>query len=382
MLDTFRDAVLRCRGMREAFDVQMMRWALELAIGGRGRTSPNPMVGAVVVKDGAIVGEGYHPYVGGPHAEVVALDAAGEGAKGASIYVTLEPCCHTGRTPPCTDAVLRAGIARLIAAVEDPNPAVSGQGFARLQEAGIAVEVGVCEAEARALNAAFFTWVTQGRPLGILKAGMSLDGRIATRTGDARWITGEAARRRVHQMRTEVDAILVGAETALRDDPLLTARDVDAPRQPLRVVADSRARLPLTHQLVRTAREVPTLVATTAATPADRIAALQGAGVEILTLEGPGPRVDLRALAEALAKRDVTSLLIEGGGTLHGAALEAGIVDRVALFVAPLLLGGTDAVPLLGGAGAATLSEAWRVTDVTVERVGDDWLITGAVARR
>ncbi len=367
--------------MNAELDFRMMRRALELAVGGQGRTSPNPMVGAVVVKDGKIVGEGHHPHVGGPHAEVVALQAAGSMARGATLYVTLEPCCHTGRTPPCTDAVLRAGVARVVAAVQDPNPAVCGQGLARLREAGLAVEVGVCGAEARALNAAFFTWVTRGRPLGILKAGMSLDGKIATRTGESRWITGEAARHRAHAMRAEVDAILVGAETALRDDPSLTARVVVAARQPLRVVVDSRARLPLRHQLARTARQFPTLVATTALAPADRVAALKDAGAEVLTVEGPGPRVDLKALAEALAKRDVTSLLIEGGGTLHAAALETGIVDRVALFVAPLLLGGKDAVPVLGGLGAAFLAEAWRLTDVAVERVGDDWLITGTVVR-
>ncbi len=365
--------------MQEEFTLRMMGRALTLALGGRGRTSPNPLVGAVLVKDGAVVGEGYHAHVGGPHAEVGALDAAGEGARGATLYVTLEPCCHTGRTPPCTDAIIQAGVSRVVAAVHDPNPAVCGQGLARLREAGLAVDVGVCEAEARAQNAAFFTWVTLGRPLGILKAGMSLDGKIATRAGEARWITGAAARRRAHALRAEVDAVLVGAETALRDDPMLTARDAPAPRQPLRVVADSHARLPLGHKLVRTARHVPTLVATTPGAPGDRVATLKAAGVEVLVVDAPGPRVDLRALAGALAKRDVTSLLIEGGGTLHAAALEAGIVDRVALFMAPLLLGGRDAVPVLGGVGAATLGEAWRLTDVTVEQVGDDWLFTGTV---
>jgi diaminohydroxyphosphoribosylaminopyrimidine deaminase/5-amino-6-(5-phosphoribosylamino)uracil reductase len=367
--------------MGETFDLRMMRRALELAVGGRGRTSPNPMVGAVVAKDGAIVGEGYHPYVGGPHAEAVALGAAGSQAKGATLYVTLEPCCHTGRTPPCTEAVLRSGVARVVAAVQDPNPAVCGQGLGRLREAGVAVDVGLCEGEARALNAAFFTWITRGRPLGILKAAMSLDGRIATRTGEARWITSEAARHRAHALRAEVDAILVGAETALRDDPLLTAREVGAARQPLRVVADSRARLPLTHQLVRTAPQSPTLLATTALAPGERLAALKAAGVDVLTVEGGEPRVDLKALAEALAKRGVTSLLIEGGGTLHAAALEAGIVDRVALFVAPLLLGGKDAVPVVAGLGVATLGEAWRLADATLERLSDDWLVTGTISK-
>jgi diaminohydroxyphosphoribosylaminopyrimidine deaminase/5-amino-6-(5-phosphoribosylamino)uracil reductase len=358
--------------MVDEIDRRMMRRALLLAARGRGRTSPNPMVGAVLVRDGSIVGEGFHPYVGGPHAEVVALQAAGERASGATLYVTLEPCCHTGRTPPCTEAILRAGVARVTAA--------AGKGFARLREGGLAVEVGVVEAEARALNAPFFTWVTQGRPLGILKAGMSLDGRIATRTGDAHWITGPAARRRAHAMRAEVDAILVGAETALRDNPQLTARDVAARKQPLRVVADSRARLPLGHHLARGAREVPTLLATTVHAPADRVAALRALGVEVLVVEGPGPHVNLKALAALLAKRDVASMLIEGGGTLHAAALAAGIVDRVALFVAPLLLGGRDAVPVIAGLGAATLGEAWRLTDVTVERVGqEDWLVTGSL---
>jgi len=325
-----------------------MRRALELAMRGRGRTSPNPMVGAVLAKDGTIVGEGYHARVGGPHAEIVALDAAAEGARGATLYVTLEPCCHMGRTPPCTEAILRSGVAKVIAAVEDPNPAVCGQGIARLRDAGVAVEVGLCDAEARALNAAFFTWVTLGRPLGILKAGMSLDGKIATRTGDARWITGEPARRRAHQMRAEADAILIGVETALRDDPLLTAREAPAPRQPLRIVADSQARLPLRQQLARTACEVPTVVATTPGAPGDRVAALQAAGVEVLVVDGPGPRLDLKALAGALAKRDITSVLIEGGGTLHAAALEAGIVDRVALFVAPSSWGGGRRCPCWG----------------------------------
>jgi len=368
--------------MHDEASVSVMRRALELALGGRGHTSPNPLVGAVLVRDGVVVGEGYHAQLGGPHAEVAALDAAGERARGATLYVTLEPCCHTGRTPPCTEAILRAGVSKVIAAVQDPNPAVRGQGLARLREAGLAVEVGPCEAEARALNAAFFTWVTKGRPLGILKAAMSLDGKIATRTGEARWITGEPARRRAHEMRAESDAILIGAETALRDDAMLTAREVSAPRQPLRVVVDSRARLPLSRRLVRTAHEFPTLVATTPQAPGDRVAALQAAGVEVLVLDGPAPRVDLGALAGALAKRNVTSLLIEGGGTLHAGALEAGIVDRVAIFVAPIFLGGREAVPVLGGLGAATLGEAWRLSDVAVERVGEDWLFTGSVVGR
>lgn len=357
-------------------DRDFMERALRLAERGRGRTSPNPMVGAVLVKDGQIVGEGFHPQAGEPHAEVFALRQAGDRASGATLYVNLEPCCHHGRTPPCTQALIAAGVAEVHMSMLDPNPRVAGRGQAELEAAGIRTVLGEREAQARVLNEVFVHWIATGRPFVIAKFAMSLDGKIATRTGDARWITGPAARRYVHRLRDQVDGILVGVETVIADDPQLTTRleKMDV-RHPLRVILDSKGRIPPTARVLDPALPGQTLVATTEAT------SLMDSGVEVLTLPADDGRVNLEALLTTLGQREITSLLVEGGGTVLGSFFTHGLVDRVLAFVAPLIIGGREAPTSVGGAGAARIAEAWRLERVQVQRLGPDVLISGYPTR-
>jgi diaminohydroxyphosphoribosylaminopyrimidine deaminase/5-amino-6-(5-phosphoribosylamino)uracil reductase len=355
--------------------------ALCLAAEGVGRTSPNPMVGAVLVKDERVVGEGAHLRAGGPHAEVVALEAAGAAAEGATCYVTLEPCAHFGRTPPCADALVRAGVARVVAACRDPYHEVAGRGVARLQAAGVQVTVGVREAEARALNRAFFCAVTEGRPHVTLKAAMTLDGKIAAADGASRWITGEAARLEAHRLRFAADAVLVGVGTVLADDPRLTVRHAGLPpKEPLRVVADSRLRTPPEARILSAGDPTRVVLACVAPAPAGPAAALRARGAHVLELPGDGGRVDLRALLGALRALDVIAVLVEGGGELGGALAEASLVDRVAFFLAPRLLGGRDAPGALGGRGRA-LKESLALVGLTTRRLGDDLLVEADVQR-
>ncbi len=334
-----------------------MRRALALARRGWGRTAPNPMVGAVVVRGGEVVGEGWHAEYGGPHAEVMALDAAGDRARDATLYVTLEPCAHHGKTPPCTDAVLRAGVRRVVAAMRDPNPAAAG-GLARLAATGVEVAAGVEEAAARELNAPFLHALASDRPFVTLKLAVSLDGAIADHTRRPGWLTSPASRRLVHRMRANADAVAVGIGTALADDPLLTVRGVRRPRvEPRRVVFDRRARLPLDARLVRTAREVPTVLVT--ADPDGAAArALAAAGVEIVGAES------LDEALGALRARGVRALFAEGGAGLAGALLAHRAVDRLVMFQAPVVLG-AGALPAFGGAPPATAAEAprWRLVE-------------------
>lgn len=358
-------------------DMRWMRRALRLA--ARGYTPPNPMVGCVLVKDGAVVGEGYHLRAGGPHAEVVALEAAGERARGATAYVSLEPCSHSGRTPPCAPALVAAGVARVVAAALDPNPRVSGKGIAILQEAGIAVQVGLLEEEARRLNAAFFHYQTTGRPFVLLKAAMTLDGKIATRTGDSRWITGPRARRHVHRLRAQSGAVLCGIGTALADDPLLTARLPGVPRQPLRVVLDTHLRLPLTSRLVATAREVPTLIAAGKTPDRCRRMALENCGIEVICLPtNAAGRIALPELLAELGRREVISVLVEGGSQINAAFLEGGHVHRLLWFIAPKLIGGRDAPTPVAGTGAALMADAVSLSPFRVRRFGPDLLLESA----
>lgn len=359
-------------------DTRWMRRALRLALRGQGRTSPNPMVGAVIVKAGQLIGQGHHKQVGGPHAEIWAIRQAGENARGATIYVTLEPCSHHGRTPPCTDALIQSGLARVVAAVEDPNPQVSGNGLRKLQEAGIEVEVGLLADEARRLNAPYFKHTTTGLPLVSLKTAMSLDGKIATAAGESRWITGDKARALGHRLRAIHDAVLVGVGTVLADDPRLTVREARG-RTPLRVIVDSRARTPAEAALL-TADEIPPVIAVTEDAPGERLEALQQAGAEIWKMPSRRGQVDLRALMKRLGERQVQSVLVESGGTLTAGLLDADLADRVYFFVAPRLIGGAEAPGPVGGAGVAKLSEAWRLENMRVRRVGEDVLISGDIA--
>ena len=354
----------------------MMRRALELAARGAGQVSPGPLVGCVVVgARGEVAGEGFYVYDGVKHAETLALEQAGARARGATAYVSLEPHAHTGRTPPCTQALLRAGVARVVAPVEDPNPLVSGRGFAELREAGVEVTVGVLAREAARQNEKYIHWVLKGRPFVHLKLACSLDGRIATSTGHARWISSEESRARAHSMRHEYDAILVGSGTAAVDDPLLTDRSGLARRRPLlRVVLDERLRLGPESQLARTARETPVLVFTSENVERQRVAALERLGVEVLTTAHGGR--DLELVLGELHRRQVQGLLVEGGAGVAGAFLRAGRVDKASFFVAPLILGG-DALGAVGGAGPLTVDEAARLRDVETRRRGDDVEITG-----
>ncbi len=354
-----------------------MQRALELAREALGTTSPNPSVGAVIVRDGEIVGEGFTQPPPGDHAEIVALKQADKSARGAALYVTLEPCPHFGRTPPCADAIIEAGIAEVHYAMADPDPQVDGRGHRKLEEAGIAVRVGEGDAEARCINEAFIKHRAKGTPFVIAKFAASLDGRIAAASGDSRWVSGPQSRDWAHDLRTKVDAILVGSSTVVIDDPLLTARpgDRDAERQPLRVVVDSRGRTPpMARVLTSTAR---TLVATVEGAPEPWRASLRAAGAEILTFPAVDGRVDLLALLRELAGRDVLSLLVEGGGVMLGGFFDRGLVDKVQAVIAPMIIGAEDAPAAVAGQGAYRMADALRLRDITVERLGDDLLVTG-----
>jgi diaminohydroxyphosphoribosylaminopyrimidine deaminase/5-amino-6-(5-phosphoribosylamino)uracil reductase len=354
----------------------MMARALELAARGAGQVSPGPLVGCVVVDHrGEVVGEGFYLFEGVKHAETLALEQAGGRARGATAYVTLEPHAHTGRTPPCTEALIRAGVARVVAPVEDPNPLVSGRGFKELREADIEVTIGVLAAEAERLNEKYVHALRRGRPFVHLKLACSLDGRIATSTGHARWISGPESRARAHRLRREYDAILVGSGTAVKDDPLLTDRSGLTRRRPLlRVVLDEQLRLGPLSKLAQTARETPVLVCTSDRADAQRVAELEACGVEVLRTAAGGR--DLAAVLEELSRREVQGLIIEGGASMAGAFLRAGLVDKASFFIAPLLLG-SDGLGAVSGAGPLTVPEANRLRDVETHRHGDDVEITG-----
>lgn len=366
-------------------DFYHIDWALELAARGQGLVEPNPMVGCVIVKDDEVIGEGWHQRFGGPHAEVHALAEAGEAARGATLYVTLEPCCHQGKTPPCTKAIIAAGISRVVLALRDPFPKVAGGGIAELEAAGIEVECGVGEAAARRLCAPYLKLVTKGRPWVIAKWAMTLDGRIATASGESQWISGEESRRVVHQLRGRMDAIVVGRQTLVADDPLLTARPTGL-RIPTRIILDSQARTPLSAQVVRTAGEAPTLivVARTAVAEhatAQRAAALTAAGCEVYFASGETPAARLNDLLDELGRRRMTNILVEGGGQLLGSLRDLDEIDEVHAFVAPKLLGQAGALSPFAGQGATGLELATRLHEVRIEQLDDDVYISGRVHR-
>lgn len=342
-------------------DEAHLRRALRLAARGQGRVEPNPMVGCVIVREGRIIGEGYHRRFGGPHAEIEALRRCTRTPRGATVYVTLEPCCHFGKTPPCTEALIAAGVARVVAPLKDPNPAVAGKGFAALKKAGVRVDVGVLANEAAALNAPFLKLVRQGRPWVILKWAQSLDGKIATRTGDAKWISDETCRAHAHRVRGRLDAILVGVGTVLTDDPMLTCRVGRPRRSATRVILDSQLRTPTTARLVRSAARVPTWVFCTPGAAARRARALERAGCRVLCVRaGPGG-VSLPAVLEVLGAQQMTNVLVEGGGALLGRFLDADLADEVHVYIAPLLIGGAQAPGPLHACGVARVAEARRL---------------------
>lgn len=355
-----------------------MALALSEAEKGRGRTSPNPMVGCVIVRKGRIVGTGHHRRAGGPHAEIHALRAAGSEARGADLYVNLEPCDHVGRTGPCTEALIEAGIRRVFVGVRDPNPLVDGRGLNRLRRAGVEVHVGLLARPARRLNEAFEKLMRTGRPLTILKIAQSLDGRVATRTGASKWITGPAARRFGHRLRAQVDAIMVGSGTVLADDPSLTAR-LRGARDPIRIVLDGRCRTPADAAVVRMARrsKAPTWIVTSERAPGARRRSLEAAGAEVILVPTSGKHLHPGRILDVLGGRLVLSVLIEGGPTVAGCFVDHGLVDRVHAFVAPMLIGGRTARSSVEGEGAAKLTDSLRLGVWQVEQLGSDLHVSG-----
>lgn len=365
-----------------------MTLALSLAAKGRGTTSPNPMVGAVVVKDGRIVGQGFHLRSGSPHAEILALHRAGKQARGATLYVTLEPCCHLKkRTPPCVPAIVQSGARRVVIAMRDPNQSVHGKGIQQLRQAGLAVTIGVARQEAEELNAVYCHWMKTRLPYVTLKAGMTLDGQLATARGESQWITGELSRREAHQFRSDMDAVLVGVGTVLTDDPSLTARmgtrfERLSLRQPLRIVLDSRLRTPIKARILTQQHAAKTVIATTIAAPAIRRSALQRKGIEVVVLPSAQGHVSLPALLKELGGRGISSLLVEGGGEVNAAMLKAKLVNHVRLYMAPMLLGGQDAKGVIGGPSPARLAQALKLRHLLVRSVGGDVVVEGELDRK
>ena len=361
-------------------DEYFMKTALDLASKGQGETSPNPMVGAVIVKDGSIVGKGYHMSAGKAHAEVNAIDDAGINAENATLYVTLEPCNHHGRTPPCTEKILKAGIHRLVVAMEDPNPDVKGGGMAYLAARGVTVVSGVLRAEAARQNEAFVKFVKKKQPFVTLKCAATLDGQIATRTGDSRWVTGEAARQYVHCLRHRADAILVGIGTVRKDNPRLTTRlQNKAGKNPIRIILDTNLTISEEANVVKSTSEAETWIISGkhTADTLDKRDRLEKAGVRLMEAPVSQGRVDLPQLMPLLGRNHITSLLIEGGGGIMASSVSAGIVDKIMFFYAPKLLGGNDGVPICRGKGPELMQGAWPVNGITVRRFDDDIMITG-----
>lgn len=354
--------------------------ALRLAEKARGRTSPNPMVGAVVVKDGRVISRGYHKKAGTPHAEAVALKKAGQAAEGATLYVTLEPCSHTDkRTPPCTLAIRESRISRVVVAMLDPNPKVSGGGVRALREAGIEVSTGVLEAEARRLNEAYIKHITTGLPFVTLKIAQTIDGKIATSTGESRWITGSKAREEVHRLRDANDAVLVGINTVLKDDPALTAR-IQGGRDPIRVIVDSRLRIPLSARVLTQRSSAKTIVATLASAPKTKIKKIEQHGAGIIFTKPDKGRVDLMGLMKNLGSQGIMSVLIEGGAEINASALKSGIVDKVIIFIAPLIMIGRDSICSVAGEAPKRLADALRLRDVSSRFIGEDIMIEGYIS--
>lgn len=361
---------------RELDDTAFMRRALQLAARGQGRVEPNPMVGCVIVARGEIIGEGSHRRFGGPHAEIEALRRCRRSPRGATVYVTLEPCCHVGKTPPCTEALIDAGVGCVVAAMRDPNRAVHGRGLAKLRAAGVQVETGILAGDAAALNAPYVKLMRQGRPWVILKWAQSLDGKLATHTRDSRWISDARARAHAHQVRGRVDAIMVGRNTVLTDDPQLTCRLARPRRVAVRVVLDARLRTPPTVKLVRSARRVPTWIICGLRVPRSYAETLVDAGCQVHRVPREGNHLSLPAVLDLLGAHGMTNVVVEGGGELLGRFIDQRLVDELQVYVAPVLIGGRDAVPALGAQGAATVREALRLPrDATVRRLGNGWFV-------
>jgi len=356
-------------------DEDYMRQALELAMKGLGRTSPNPVVGCVIVKAKRVVGQGWHKKAGGPHAEIFALKAAGKEARGATLYVTLEPCCHHGKTGPCTKAIIDAGVKRIVYAMKDPNKLVCGKGHKELVGAGIETKCGVLEKEARELNEFFIKYMTTGLPFVIAKAALSADGKLADKDGNSKWISNEKSRQIAHGLRNRVDAVMVGANTVIRDDPLLTCRIPNA-RNPQRIIVDAKLRIPLNAKVFN--KEAETIVATSKNAPKAKVAALKKKGVTVILADEKKDKIDLRKLMKKLSSMGITSVMIEGGGHVLGSAFESGIVDKVVFFIAPKIIG--EGIGIVSGGKGDIMAEI-ELRDERSTRVGSDLMIEGYIRK-
>ena len=364
-------------------DIYYMNKALELARLGEGRTSPNPLVGAVIVKEGRIIGEGYHGYYGGNHAEVEAINNAIESVEGATIYVNLEPCSHYGKTPPCATRLVKEGVGRVVVAMCDPNPKVAGKGIEILRESGIEVEVGLLEKEARELNEIFIKYITEKMPFVYLKYAMTLDGKIASITGDARWISNEKSRQEVHKLRNRVGAIMVGLGTIIADDPSLNTRIAECKgKDPIRIIVDSHCTIPVNSKVLHLESDAKTIVAVTRQADHLKIEAVEATGAEVFVIEEKDGRVDLTSLLRVLGNRGIDSILIEGGGELIYSALEAELVDKVQVYIAPKIIGGAKAPTPVAGKGITLMSEAIELKDIKRKIIDEDIMIEGYIRKR
>lgn len=360
-----------------------MKLALELAKKGIGKVHPNPMVGAVIVKDGKILGQGYHKKCGEGHAEVNAFKDAeekNENVEGAEMYVTLEPCSHFGKTPPCADKIIEKKISKVFIGTLDPNPLVAGRGVKKLKDAGIYVEYGILESECYKLNEVFMKYIVKKEPFVVMKTGMSLDGKIATYSGESKWITEEKSRENVHNLRNELTGIMVGINTVLKDNPQLTCR-VNGGRNPIRIIVDSTLKIPIDCKIVNTAKEVETIIATTDKANLDKINSLEDKGVKIIVVPSKNGKVNLKELMIALGNLKIDSILLEGGGTLNFSALEEGIVDKVKIYIAPKIIGGKDSKTPIEGKGIDNLKDAFKITNLSVSTIGEDILVEGYVEK-
>jgi len=360
---------------KEDKHLKYMQLALQLARKAEGRTSPNPMVGAVIVKKGRIIGQGFHEAVDEPHAEVVAMNSvkSKSALKGAALYVNLEPCCHYGRTGPCTKEIIKAGIKKVYAAMTDPNPKNNGKGSAELRKAGIKVNIGVLRDEAKRLNESFSKWVTAKKPFVVMKTALSLDGKTATKTGQSKWISSEESRNYVHRIRNKVDAVLVGINTVLHDNPHLTTR-IRGGRDPIRIILDSNLRIPINARILK---DKNAMIATTPNCNRKKKIALEKKGIGVIVVRSNTKKVDLKKLMDELVLRGITHIMIEGGSEVNASALKAGIVDKVMYFIAPKIIGGVDAKPAIGGRGIKEMGDALNLKDVEIKQVGPDLAVEG-----
>lgn len=355
-----------------------MKRAITLAVKGQGKVNPNPLVGAVIVKDGKIIGEGYHKKYGEAHAEINALNSLNESSKGATIYVTLEPCSHFGKTPPCVSKIIDSEISRVVIGMKDPNPLVAGRGIKKLKEAGIEVTIGVLEEQCRKINEVFIKYITTKIPFVVLKTAMTIDGKIATKTGQSKWITSEESRKLVHSIRNSMAGIMVGVNTVIEDNPELTCRITNG-RNPYRIIVDSKLRIPIDSKVVINNSDNKTIIATTNKGNKEKLKLLESKGIKMLLIGEKDGQVSLKELINKLGQVGVDGVLIEGGGSINFSALESGIVDKIMFFVAPKIIGGSEAKTPVEGEGVTTVNDAFKLSNLNVHTIGTDILIEGYI---